>query len=222
MAQPSYAPSLDPVSVIGAQFIAPYPFEMIIVTNSSGDLLITDVNHKILFKVKPCNTSNHEQRVLLDVDDIPIVMIREKVWTAHSVWKVLKGDSIADSDMIFSTKTPKIMQSKTNVHVFLANKSSSKDLCDFMIAGSWKNRSCTIYKGDSSTIIAQMHKMEPPKRFKFVKDKFMVQIYPYVDYAFVVTLIAIVEAMKSSDTVTDDDVEAFIGGVTQAVGIAFS
>lgn len=79
MAQPGYAPSPYPASVIGSQFIAAYLFEVIVVTNSSGDLLITDINHKILFKVKPCNTSTHKQRVLLDVDDIPIVTIHEKV-----------------------------------------------------------------------------------------------------------------------------------------------
>ncbi|XP_076958679.1 protein LURP-one-related 15-like [Bidens hawaiensis] len=196
MAQPSYALSPYPGFVIGSQFIAPYPFELIVVTNSSGDHLITDVNHKVLFKVKPCNTSNHVQRVLLDFDDMPIVMMREKVWTAHSGWKVFKGDSNADSDMIFSKKTPKILQSKTNIHVFLGNKTSSKDSCDFKITGSWSKRSCTIYIGDSSIIIAQMQKLEPPK---YIKDKFLVKIYPYVDYAFVITLIAIVEAMKSSD-----------------------
>ncbi|KAI3786995.1 hypothetical protein L1987_41132 [Smallanthus sonchifolius] len=212
MAQPSYAPSPYPVSVIGSQFIAPYPFEVIIVTNSSGDLLITDINHKILFKVKPCNTSTHEQRVLLDADDIPIVMMREKTWTAHSGWKVFKGDSNADSEMIFSTKTPKVIQSKTNVHVFLANKTSSKDFCDFKITGSWSKRSCSIYIGESSTIIAQMHKMEPPRSFRFVKDKFMVKIYPYVDYAFVVTLIGIVEAMKSSDA-AENDLDEVIGTI---------
>lgn len=79
MAQPCYEPSPNPVCVIGSQFIAPDSFELIIVTNSSGDHLITDVNHKVLFKVKPCNTSYHEQRMLLDADDKPIVLMREKV-----------------------------------------------------------------------------------------------------------------------------------------------
>ncbi|KAJ0737707.1 putative tubby-like protein [Helianthus annuus] len=215
MAQPIYAaytPSPYPVSVIGSQFIAPYPFEAIIVINSSGDLLITDVNHKILFKVKPCNTNYHNQRVLLDVDDRPIVLMREKTWTVHNGWKVFKGDSNSDSDLIFSTKTPKIIQSKTHVHVFLGSNTSSKGTCDFKITGSWSKRSCAIYVGDSSTVIAQMHKMEPPESVGFVKDKFMVTIYPYVDYAFVVTLIAIVEAMNSSDA-DDDVIEEVIGSV---------
>lgn len=81
MAQPSYPPSLNTVSVIGSQFIVPYPFEIIIVRDSSGNHLITDINHNILFKVKPRNSSYHEQHLLVDVDDIPIVMIRKKVIT---------------------------------------------------------------------------------------------------------------------------------------------
>ncbi|KAI3694615.1 hypothetical protein L1987_77583 [Smallanthus sonchifolius] len=120
---------------IGSQFIAPYPFEVIIVTNSSGDHLITDVNHKILFKVKPCNTTYHQQRMLLDADDTPIVTMREK----HKL-KIVLG-------------------------------------CRYT------------------------------KSFRFVKDKFMVKIYPFVDYAFVVTLIAILEAMKSDDEVIGDVAE---------------
>ncbi|XP_035841744.1 protein LURP-one-related 15 isoform X2 [Helianthus annuus] len=176
MAQPCYPPSPNPICVIGSQFVAPYPFEVIIVRKSSGDHLITDVNHKIMFKVKRRSTSFHDQRLIVDADDKPIVLIREKILTAHSGWKAYKGgNSNADSEKIFITKTPKIMHSKGNVHVFLDKKTSSKDSCDFNVTGSWSNRSCTIYIGDSSTIIAQMHNMEPPEN---VKDKFMVKIYP--------------------------------------------
>ena len=44
-----------------------------------------------------------------------------------------------------------------------------------------------------------MHKMEPSKKKKFNKGKFMVTIQQNVDYAFVVALIAIVDAMKRAD-----------------------
>ncbi|KAI3781395.1 hypothetical protein L2E82_11409 [Cichorium intybus] len=123
MAQPSYTALSSPVSVIGAQFLAPYQFDIIVDINSSRNLVITDTNHKIMLKVKRCGASFHDQLLLVDVDDKPIVMIRDK-----------------------------------------------------------------------------MHKMESPENGKSVKDKFMVTIYPNVDYAFVVTLIAIVEAMKSPNT----------------------
>ncbi|KAI3514988.1 hypothetical protein L1887_13736 [Cichorium endivia] len=78
MAQPSYAPLSSPVSVIGTQFMTQDQFDIIVETNSSGNLVITDINHKIMLKVKPCDTSFHYQRVLLDAFDKPIVLIREK------------------------------------------------------------------------------------------------------------------------------------------------
>ena len=59
-----------------------------------------------------------------------------------------------------------------------------------------------------------MHEMQPMENVKFSKDKFMVTIYPNVDYAFVVTLIAIVDAMKRADTEAATKVG---GGVVEAV-----
>ncbi|KAI3781397.1 hypothetical protein L2E82_11411 [Cichorium intybus] len=210
MAQPSSTPLSSPVSVTGSQFMVPYQFDIIVDTNSSGNLLITDTNNKIMLQVKRCDTSFHYQLVLVDVDDKPIVMMRDKIMSEHDRWNVFRGDSKSKSDMIFSTKTAHMIQFKTCVHVFLENKISSKDVCDFKIQGSWSKRNCTIFMGDTSTTIAQMHKMESSENVKFVKDKFMVTIYPNVDYAFVVTLIAIVNAMKNSDT--KDAVAVEVGG----------
>ena len=79
MAQPSDAPLFIPVSVIGPQFVSPYQLEVIVDTYSSGNLVITDTDHKIMLKVKPYDTSFHRQLLLLDADDRPIVMLREKV-----------------------------------------------------------------------------------------------------------------------------------------------
>ncbi|KAL4572578.1 hypothetical protein LXL04_019358 [Taraxacum kok-saghyz] len=218
MAQLGDTPSFSPVSVIGSQFIAPYQFDIIVDRSSRGSHVITDNNHKILFKVKSCNTSFHLQRVLLDVDDKPIVTIRQKIMTEHYRWNVFKGDSKRESDIIFTTKTPHMIQFKTGVQVFLANKASNKKACDFKIEGSWSKKNCTINMGDTSATIAQMYKMQSSENIKFASDKFKVTIYPGVDYAFVVTLIAIVEAMKK-----DEVAAAVSGGVVGGViGAAFA
>ena len=74
----------------------------------------------------------------------------------HDRWNVFRGDSKSKSDMVFTTKTAHVFQSKTNVHVFLANKTGSKDVCDFKITGSWSKKNCTIYMGETSTTIAQV------------------------------------------------------------------
>ncbi|KAL4568198.1 hypothetical protein LXL04_023805 [Taraxacum kok-saghyz] len=190
---------MAPMCVIGSQFIADCQMDLIVEQNSCGNLLITDINHNILLKVKPCNTSCHRQRVVLDVHDKPIVMIREKFVSGHKRWNVFRGDSKSKSDIIFSTKTFHMIQFKTSVDVFLTNKVGGKNVYDFKIKGSWSNRNCTINMGDTSGTIAQMYKMQSPtENMKFVKGNFMVTIYPGVDYAFVVTLMAIVEAMKTT------------------------
>nr|XP_043622350.1 protein LURP-one-related 10-like [Erigeron canadensis] len=191
-----------PVSVIGYEFMAPYEFDLIVDTNSGGNIIITDINHNILLQVKPCDTMLHHQRMLLDADGRPIVRLREKIMTTHNRWKAYRGDSTSSSSKLFSTKEPNMIQFKTGLHVFLANKKSGKDVCDFKIEGSWSKRKCKISSmGDSksSTTIAQMHKFQKSKKDKFDKGKFLVTIYPNVDYAFVVTLIAIIDAMKNID-----------------------
>nr|GEX38830.1 RNA-directed DNA polymerase, eukaryota [Tanacetum cinerariifolium] len=67
-----------------SQFMEPNPVEVIVDTNSRGNILVTDINHKIIFKVKPCNTYFHQQRLLLHADDRPIAMLRDKMHTMPS------------------------------------------------------------------------------------------------------------------------------------------
>ncbi|GJX16731.1 LURP1-like domain-containing protein [Tanacetum coccineum] len=110
----------QPVYVIGSQFMAPYPFDLIVDLNSGGNLVITDMNYKVLLKVKSRNTTFHHGRMLLHADGTPIVRHREKA--------------------------------------------------------------------------------------KFDKGKFVVTISPNVDYAFVITLIAIVDAMKNIDKKNDEEI----------------
>nr|KAJ0189093.1 hypothetical protein LSAT_V11C800434140 [Lactuca sativa] len=135
----------------------------------------------------------------------------------HDIWNVFRGDNKSTSDMIFTTKSHHVIQFMTNVHVFLANQTGSKDVCDFKITGNWSKKNCTIYMGDTSTTIAQVNKMQSSENVKFVKDKFMVTINPNVDYAVVVTLIGIVEAMRSlnkkGEVATGSGVGAVLGSV---------
>ncbi|KAI3514986.1 hypothetical protein L1887_13734 [Cichorium endivia] len=202
------------VYVIGSQFVAPYPIDIIVDTNSSGKFVVTDSNNKILLKVKPCNSTLHHQRLLLDAHDRPILKLRDKIMSKHSRWNAFWGKSKADSDLVFSTKTPNIIQFRKSLHVFLANKTSNKDVCDFKIKGSWSKKTCTVYMGDSSTIIAQMHKMQKSKKVKSPKGRFMMTIHQNVDYAFVIALIAIIHAMKSTE---DEYAEAMTTSVAQVI-----
>lgn len=70
-------------------------------------------------------------------------------------WQVFRGDSKESRDLIFSAKRSSGFQLKTTLHVFLANN-TTENARDFKIKGSWLQRSCVIYAGKSSTIIAQV------------------------------------------------------------------
>ncbi|CAI9265878.1 unnamed protein product [Lactuca saligna] len=201
-------------SVIGHQFVAPYPIDIIVESNSKGKFVVTDTENKLMLKVKPCDSTFHHQRLLLSADDKPILMLRDKILSSHTRWNAFWGKSTSNSDLAFSTKTPSIIQFRKSLHVFLANKTSSKGVCDFKIKGSWSKKNCTVYIGDSSTIIAQMHKMQKSKKVKSAKGKFMVTISKNADYSFVIALIAIVHAMKSTE---DEYAEQIIASVGQVI-----
>nr|XP_043622832.1 protein LURP-one-related 10-like [Erigeron canadensis] len=222
MSQPDVPPVLHPVSVIGHEFIAPYPLEIKVEKHSKESLVITDINNKIILKVKPCDSSFHRQRLLLDANDRPIVKLREKNLSEHKRWNIFRGESKANSDMIFSTKKEHTTQTNiVCVNVYMANKINSKGDCDFLVKGNWSKRSCTVYMGDSSTSIAQMNAVQSLEKKKMEKDKFMVTIGPNVDYAFVVALFVILDAMKNSDTkeVVAGEV---VGGVGDVLGAIIS
>ncbi|PWA56820.1 hypothetical protein CTI12_AA417930 [Artemisia annua] len=189
MDEPSDIPPPDVlISVIDSKFTASYVVDLIVVANSRGDHTITDGKSGILFTVNPFGATLHDQLVLRDINDKIIVTLRKKIRSLHKRWCVFRGAS--DDKMLFSVKKEHTIQSRTNLNVFLANN-HSEDVCDFKIAGCSSNRNFSIYTRDSSRKIAKTHEMH-------VKDKFLVKVGPNVDYAFVSTLIAVIEAMKTS------------------------
>lgn len=75
--------------------------------------------------------------------------------TAHDRWQVFRGDSTESSDLLFSAKRSSIIQLKAKLDVFLANN-TKEEVCDFKVKGSWFERSCVVYAGESSNIVAQV------------------------------------------------------------------
>ncbi|KAI6698583.1 hypothetical protein NL676_018702 [Syzygium grande] len=75
----------------------------------------------------------------------------------------------------------------------------NEDVSDFKVKCSWFDRSCVIYAGGSSNIVAQMHKKTSIQSLFLGKDKFMVTIYPNIDYAFIITLIVILDEIRRSN-----------------------
>ncbi|KAK9986248.1 hypothetical protein SO802_031199 [Lithocarpus litseifolius] len=149
----------SPVPIIGPQYCASYPVDLAIVkkvlTITDGNFVVTDINGNVIFKVKGTLLTLHDRRTLLDAAGNPIVTLREKIMSAHDRWQIFRGESVEAKDLIFSVKRSSMIQFRTKLHVFLANN-TKEDVCDYRIEGSWSERSCVIYAGESNTVIAQL------------------------------------------------------------------
>ncbi|KAL1819061.1 hypothetical protein ACET3Z_013930 [Daucus carota] len=189
------------VAVVGQQFMVPYPVDLTIVrkmlTISEGNFGVTDANGNIMFQVKGKLLSFHDRRILLDAAGNPVLSLQQKMISLHNRWEVYRGDSKDSRDLLFTVKKSSLLQVKTQLDVFLASNTSEHN-CDFKIKGSWFERSCTIYAGTTSTVIAQMHKRHSVSSIVLGKDKFAVTVYPHVDYAFIVALIVILEEINEA------------------------
>jgi len=73
----------------------------------------------------------------------------------HHRWEVFRGDSTSSSDLLFTAKKSSIIQLRTELDVFLASN-SAEQACDFKIKGSYFERSCGFYLGNSDAMIAQV------------------------------------------------------------------
>ncbi|GKV02204.1 hypothetical protein SLEP1_g14664 [Rubroshorea leprosula] len=142
--------------------------------------------------------------------------------SAHDRWQVFRGESTDSSDLIFRVKRSSMFQWKTKLDVFLANNTDEK-VCDFKVQGSCSERSCVVYAGESSSIVAQMHKNKKTtvQSVLIGKDNFMVTVYPNVDYGFIVTLIIILTAINEAAQQAADIGAAVGGAAGAAVASAF-
>jgi uncharacterized protein YxjI len=188
-----------PTTIIGPQYCAPYPLDLAVVKKvmsvSDGNFAVTDVNGNIVFKVKGSLLTLRDRRVLVDAAGNPIATLRRKIATLHDRWEAFRGESTDSKDLIFTLKRSSLMQMKTKLDVFLASN-KKEDVCDFKVKGSWLERSCIVYAGESNNIVAQMHKKHTVKSLLIGKDHFMVTVYPNVDYAFIVALIVILDEIN--------------------------
>ncbi|KAM3324332.1 hypothetical protein P3S67_005483 [Capsicum chacoense] len=147
-------------------------------TLEDGVYAVLDVNGNVIFKVR--SKAFSVKYFILDAAGNPLVTLKQK-----------SGESTNDEDFLFTVKTTSIMQFHAKLAVFLANNTSKEKVSDFMIKGSWSDKSCAIYAGDSSTIIAQMHNKIIDQKLVIGKENLTVTICPNIDYAFIAALMVI-------------------------------
>lgn len=206
MAAPSGAPPA-PLPVVGPQFCAPYVVPLTVtkkaISLSDGDFTVTDGNGAVVLRVKGALFSIRHRRVLLDAAGQPLLSMQEKVFSMHHRWEVFRGDSTNASDLLFTVKKSSIIQLKTEMDVFLAGN-TAEQVCDFKIKGSYFDRSCIFYLGNSNTMIAQMNRKFTVSNVLLGKDTFSVTVFPYVDYVFIASLVVILDEIHRDRTQGSD------------------
>ncbi|CAL5076314.1 unnamed protein product [Urochloa decumbens] len=188
-----------PVAVVSPQFCAPYVVPLTVTEKalslSDGDFTVTDANGGVVLRVKGAFFSIHRRRVILDAAGQPILSMQQKVFSMHHRWEVFRGDSSNASDLLFKVKKSSIIQLKTELDVFLASN-TAEEACDFKIKGSYFERSCAFYLGNSNTLIAQMNRQYTVSNVLRGKDTFGVTVFPHVDYVFIAALVVILDEIN--------------------------
>ncbi|EPS73959.1 hypothetical protein M569_00797 [Genlisea aurea] len=201
MAGMSYS-ATPPMAVISPQFCMGYPIDLVILRQllslSDGNFIANDVNGNNLFRTRRRILSFKDRHVLLDAAGNPLVTFQKKMLSAHGRWKVFRGESTEEKDLIFSVKKSSLFQIKTKLHVFMA-PNTSEEFPDFRIEGSWFDRSCIIYDSNN-VVVAQMHKRHTAQSILLGRDTFGVTVYSNVDYAFVVALIVILQEIHEEES----------------------
>ncbi|CAN1276845.1 Protein LURP-one-related 15 [Linum perenne] len=190
-----YLPLEQPAVVVSPFFLAQYPVDLTVSTKlmtlGENDFSVKDVNGTIIFRIKSKLMSLHDRRKLLDANNNVLVSMSQKLMTAHRRWKAYRGDSKDDKDLLFTVKKSSMLQLKTELAVFLAGN-TKEEVPDFRVKGSFNESSCVIYLGNTNKIIAQSM-----ATMLFEADNFRVTIYPNVDYAFIVSLVVILDEINA-------------------------
>ncbi|KAL3753496.1 hypothetical protein ACJRO7_000838 [Eucalyptus globulus] len=191
---PLQPPPPPPAPVVGPQYCAPFPIDLGMVRKlisiTEGNFAVSDSSGNEIFKVKHVFNLIHTKRALVDAAGNTILTFKQKKITAHSRWQVFRGESTEPDDLVFTARTSSMFQLKTKLHVFLAGNKSERT-CDYRVEGSWAARSCSIYVGESNYMIAQMHTKHTIQSVAIGRDTYAVTVYPNIDHAFIVALVAI-------------------------------
>ncbi|KAL6639014.1 hypothetical protein ACP70R_022744 [Stipagrostis hirtigluma subsp. patula] len=202
-APPAPAPSgsqLEPLPVVAPHFCVPYVVQLSVRETlglREGDFTITDTNGAVVLTVRGAFISIHNRRILYDAAGQPLLSMREKVFSLHNRWEVFRGDSSHASNLVYTAKKSHMIQLfKTEMEIFLASNTSHQ-VCDFKMKGSYNERSCAFFLGNSNTMIAQMHRQHGAASFVLGTHNFGITVYPNVDYVFIASLVVMLQEIHT-------------------------
>nr|GLL24382.1 protein LURP-one-related 15-like [Ipomoea trifida] len=193
----------NPLVVISPEYCTPYHLQISIKKKvyflaGNGYEVKDAAKGTILFKVENIPTFINSKVVVYDPAGNSIITLRRKAFTWRTRWKVYRGESKEEKDLIFSARESSAFQFNTNLDVFLAGN-TSEQVCDYkMKTSGFTQSTCDIYVKPSSTLIAEMKKKVTAGSIFLGKDNFTVTLQPNVDQAFIVALIVILQEIVDS------------------------
>ncbi|XP_020585931.1 protein LURP-one-related 15-like [Phalaenopsis equestris] len=187
-------------AVINPLFCTPYPIDLAFTTKppghkKSGPLAAVDAAGNVLFRAQDSSWGGFTQ--LSDAAGHTILTMKAKFRTMHHRWQAFRGESTEGTDLLFTLRRSSAFQLHDEWFVFLAANAKEEN-CDFKIVGSYSKKNYTIYKGDSSFVVAQLSK-EHKLNLELEKHAFGATITANCDYSFVVALIAIFHVVYAID-----------------------
>ncbi|RWR95884.1 protein LURP-one-related 6 [Cinnamomum micranthum f. kanehirae] len=194
--------------IVSKIFCAPTPVVFIVrnrphVVNGGG-LVVTDSNHKEVFRVEGCGTlGTKRELVLRDGDGELLLLIRRKggvvqALSVHKQWRGYMADYEGVEKLVFSMKEPTSWASRSRpIRVTIGPKSHTRHW-DFEIKGSFVERSCSI-NDHGGNFVAQVMAMEEVESVGS-KEIYHVVVQPGFDQAFVFGVIAVLDNIYGGST----------------------
>ncbi|RAL54931.1 unnamed protein product [Cuscuta campestris] len=196
MFRPEITTDVPLIAVVGEAFCFPYLVDLTakkgIYGVSSLQFDVSDGNGSPLLRVHGrLWRLLQKKRTISDPFGLPVVTMRAKTLALRNVWQVYKGESSAEENLLYTVRETKYIRMKVRLDVFMA--SNQGDICNFHVKGSYASQNFKVYQGDN--VIAEVKEEKKIGNFFKGIERFDVRVFPGVDYAFVVSLLVIINAI---------------------------
>uniref|UniRef100_A0A1J3DKI4 Protein LURP-one-related 9 n=1 Tax=Noccaea caerulescens TaxID=107243 RepID=A0A1J3DKI4_NOCCA len=192
------------VSVVGEMFCNPYTTELVVRRRRESlkrdRYDVFDLSDNLIFTVDGGIWNIRRKRVLRDATGTPLLSMRTKgLVTMRYKWEVYKGESTEVEDILFSAREPNLFSFKTLLDVSLPPQQPliTTDISsvepDFRTSGRYIGSSFKLFEPIHNTLLAEVVHDFSWRGLITGNYSFKVRVNPYVDFAFVVALLVIVD-----------------------------
>ncbi|CAN7069108.1 unnamed protein product [Brassica rapa subsp. trilocularis] len=176
------------VAVVSDVFCCHYPLQLTVEKKCKGlsgaKLEVVDLNSNVVLRVDGPHDSFSKKRVLRDPAGYPLLTMREKLTSLHDGWTVHRGEGSDPRELMFTVKRSHALQWRARLDVIFQSHYGN-----FSVVGTYFDDSAKVYH--SNAVIAEVKEKTTFGGFFKGKQDFMVRINAGVDYAFIISLLII-------------------------------